>query len=99
MIEAISITLAVAFGSHLGLCDAVAARVKWMGKTIVKIIRCPKCLTFWSVWMTVTIDRMPLTAGVMISLLCSYSSLWLTLLLEILYVKYIEVWQKKINQK
>lgn len=99
MLDAIYITLAVTFGSHLGLCDAIATRIKWMGKTIAKIIRCPKCLTFWSVLIILTIDRMPFVASVMVSLLCSYSSQWLILLLEMLYIKYIEIWQKKINQK
>lgn len=99
MLDAIYITLAVTLGSHLGLCDAIASRMKWMGKTIVKIIRCPKCLIFWLVLTTLTIDRMPFVASVMVSLLCSYTSQWLILLLEMLYIKYIEIWQKKIKQK
>lgn len=97
MDPAITIALAVALASHMGLCSAVASRIKILGPTIVKVIRCPKCLTFWLSALWLIAHGQALLASVMVSLLCSYAVLWITLLLELLYKIYTNIWRKMIN--
>jgi hypothetical protein len=97
--EAIYIALAVALASHMGLCNAVALVLKPLGRTVCKIIRCPKCLAFWLTIIYCLGDSHPLLASVMISLICAYAVQWLILILELIYKFYIKVWQKWISEK
>lgn len=97
--EAIYITLAVALASHMGLCNAVALVLKPLGRTVCKIIRCPKCLAFWLTIIYCLGYSRPLLASVMISLICAYAIQWLILILELIYKFYVKIWQRLISEK
>lgn len=96
---AIYITLAVALASHMGLCNAVASVISPLGRTVCKIIRCPKCLAFWLTIVYCLAYNHPLLASVMISLGCAYAIQWLILILELTYKFYIRLWQRWISEK
>lgn len=97
--EAMWITLAVALASHMGLCDAVALVLKPLGRTVCKIIRCPKCLTFWLTIIYCLVYSHPLLASVITSLGCAYAVQWSILILELIYKLYIKLWQRWVNEK
>lgn len=97
--EAIFITFAVVLASHLGLCEALASVAKPLGRTFRKVIRCPKCLTFWLTAAYQIGNGHAVLASVMISLICAYSVQWIILALEFIYKIYVKLWQKMINDK
>ncbi len=77
---------------HLGLSEAVA-------RIILKIAKCPKCLTFWCVLgAEIAMHSNPLIA-IGLSLMCAYLVSWVGLLLEYLYKLYNELWQRLNDSK
>lgn len=76
---------------HLGLSSAVS-------KIVVKIMCCPKCLTFWSSLLFLMCTGCNIVVAVLLSLCSAYVSNWLTLLLVKLNKEYNELWQKLSNE-
>lgn len=82
--------------SHLGLTDEA-------GRIISKIMRCPKCLTFWTTVVVLVCENgaklsdMPLLIA--ISLLASMASLWFGLALYAMSIKYNDLWQAITTRK
>lgn len=72
---------------HLGLSVAI-------GKILMKVLSCPKCLTFWSTLFLLWIFGCNLFIAVVLSLLSAYIANWFALLLVKLNQKYNELWQK-----
>lgn len=70
-----------------------------MGETIGRILhtdfvllRCTKCLTFWSVLVySLLCVPIPAEASVCIAFLCAYAALWTELLLGKIAMKYEEI--------
>ena len=76
---------------HLGLGDAVAG-------IVAKILRCPKCLSFWSVLLLMIILKAHPIVAVGLSLICSYMSNWFGLVLALLAKTYNSLWEKVNKQ-
>ena len=81
----------VAF-NHLGLVDAVGRVV---GRSL-PVVSCPKCLTFWSVLVYGCVMGLPhgVAAWLALSLLCSWTAIWLDLgmaAVDALYLRAYEI--------
>lgn len=76
---------------HLGLSAAIA-------KILVKVLTCPKCLTFWSSLGLLYIVGCNLLIAVLLSLLSAYASNWFAILLVKLTQYYDKLWQS-VNRK
>ena len=60
----------------------------------LKILNCPKCLTFWSVLVVLLARRHPAIPSVAASFIASYLAMWLTLALDAATVKYNSLYEK-----
>lgn len=102
MLIAIYIMLSIAFANHLGLCEAIAKRVrKWripFSRTVAEIIGCAKCLTFWSTILP-AVSKCGAVVGIMVSLLCAYVVRWVMLVLALIEDKYIEIWNRNAKKR
>lgn len=76
---------------HLGLAEAIVG-------VVVKVSRCPKCLSFWAVLISLIIMRAHIVVAIGLSLICAYLSNWLGLILMLLANIYNDLWER-INQK
>ena len=77
---------------HLGLSEAVA-------RIILKIAKCPKCLTFWCVLGAEIAMHDNILVAIGLSLMSAYLVSWVGLLLEYLYKLYNELWQRLNDSK
>lgn len=85
---ALIVMMAATLAQHLGLSEAVA-------KVVSKILKCPRCLSFWTVlFVLVILDHDPVIA-VGLSILMAYLSIWSGLLLIKLNDLYERLWQKQ----
>lgn len=84
---ALMIMIGATIAQHLGLGEAVA-------RVAHKIARCPKCISFWSVLVILVILNVHPIVALGLSLLCSYLSNWMGLLLMLLANIYNELWEK-----
>ena len=60
----------------------------------LKILNCPKCLTYWTTLIVLLAEKHPLLPSIALSFLASYSAMWLTLALDAATVKYNEIYEK-----
>ena len=60
----------------------------------LKILNCPKCLTFWSALAILLLNRHPVLPAVAVSFIASYLAMWLTLALDAATVKYTSLYEK-----
>lgn len=77
---------------HLGLPDEVAR----MG---MKIARCPKCLSFWSVLVVLLLAGCDIVLAFGLSLLASYASLWYAPLLIGIQRYNERLWQRMLKKE
>lgn len=91
MLIALIVTVVASLAQHLGLSEAIA-------KVFAKVTRCPKCLTFWAVMLTLLLVSAHPIVAITLSMLCSYLSNWLGLLLMWLAKIYNMLWQR-INER
>ena len=88
MIATAFIAMAAALlAQHLGLSDAVA-------QVISKVLKCPKCLGFWTVLVVLIMEGCNIVIAVGLSLVMAYLSIWCGLLLGVLNDLYEMLWQK-----
>lgn len=75
--------------NHLGLISAIEGVIK---RRLV-VVNCPKCLSFWSCmfWLTGSCSLITMLA---VSLLASYSALWLELAEAYLDTLYMKLYEK-----
>lgn len=76
---------------HLGLGEAVM-------RVAIKVSRCPKCLSFWMVLFVLLLHNTKPLIAMGLSLICSYLSNWVGLILMKLAKIYEKIWQK-VNKK
>lgn len=76
---------------HLGFPEAVA-------RIVLKIARCPKCVTFWVVLFASLVMRYDLWLSIGLSFLMAYCSLWVSMLFGLLTHYYNRLW-RKLNEK
>jgi len=60
----------------------------------LKILNCPKCLTFWSALTILLLNRHPILPTVAASFIASYMAMWLTLAYDAATVKYNRLYEK-----
>ena len=77
---------------HLGFPEAVA-------RIVLKVARCPKCVTFWVVLFATLNMEYELWVSIGLSFLMAYCSLWVSLLFGLLTNLYNLLWQKLNNKK
>lgn len=87
MLVALIAMVVAVLAYHLGLSEAIA-------KTVSKIARCPKCLTFWFVLLVLMVVCENTIVAIALSLLCAYLSNWVGLLLMWLNKVYNNVWER-----
>ena len=78
---------------HMGLVDAVL-KFYGMEDKDIPIIRCPKCLTFWSVLLFLVLTRHSVIHSLAMSFLASYVGIWLDLLLGIMDEWYEDIYKR-----
>ena len=76
--------------NHLGLVKAIEDTID----RELRIVNCPKCLTFWSALAYSVITSRNAIASLAISFLASYTALWLELLEGYIDTLYIKVYEK-----
>lgn len=91
LLVALIVTISAILAQHLGLSSAIVG-------VVTKVSRCPKCLSFWSVFVTLVILRAHIIVAIGLSLACAYLSNWLGLLLMFLANIYDDLWGR-INQR
>ena len=84
---ALIVMIASLFAQHLGLTDAVS-------KVLTKILKCPRCLSFWAVLAVLLWLRCNLIIAIGLSILMAYLSVWTGLLLVLASKLYDRLWQK-----
>ena len=80
--------LVATLAHHLGLSEAVA-------KVVSKILKCPRCLTFWIVLFVLFALGCNILIAIGLSLLMAYCSIWTELLLGALNKLYERLWREK----
>jgi hypothetical protein len=86
LLTALIAMLVATLAHHLGLSEAVA-------KVISKILKCPRCLTFWFVLFVLFACGCNILIAIGLSLLMAYCSIWTELLLDALNRLYERIWQ------
>ena len=87
VVTALIVMMTAVVAQHLGLSDAVA-------KVISKILKCPRCLSFWTVLFVLVILGCDLFVAIGLSVLMAYLSIWSGLLLMMLNDLYDRLWQR-----
>lgn len=77
-----------ALSHHLGLSEA-------MSKVISKVLKCPRCLSFWTVLLVLVLHGYNVFFAIGLSLLMAYLAIWSELLLGYLNQLYEKLWQKR----
>lgn len=84
---ALIVMMVAVLAQHLGLSEAIAAVVS-------KVMKCPRCLSFWTVLFVLVILGCDLFIAVGLSILMAYLSIWSGLLLMMLNDLYETLWQR-----
>lgn len=88
--EAAMVTASCVLFISMGLADEVQARVPFR----LRILTCPKCLTFWCVLLSNVFSGTSLVRSVAVSFGFSYLALWASLLLDYLTIQYNRMYEK-----
>lgn len=91
LLVALIVTISAMLAQHLGLAEAIVG-------VVAKVSRCPKCLSFWAVLISLIIMRAHIVVAIGLSLICAYLSNWWGLILMLLANIYNDLWER-INQK
>jgi hypothetical protein len=83
----IAMTMAI-LAHHLGLSEAIS-------KVISKVLKCPRCLSFWTVLFVLALQGYDLLFAIGLSLLMAYLAIWSELLLGLLNQLYEKLWVKR----
>lgn len=92
LVVALIAMVGATLAQHLGLSEAIAGVVS-------KISRCPKCLSFWAVLVTLILLRAHSFVAIGVSLACAYLSNWVGLILMLLANIYNDIWEKVNRRK
>lgn len=84
---AVAVMMGACVAHHLGLSEAIA-------KTVLKIFKCSKCLSFWCVLFSLIVLGYNLFVALLLSILMAYFSHYFNLLLLRLNKLYEWLWQK-----
>ena len=84
---AVAVMVIATTACHLGLPQEVA-------KVLCKIMRCHKCLSFWTSLAVLFLTGCPLLIAVPLSMMSAYLSNWYAVLLVLLNRLYDKLWQR-----
>lgn len=84
---ALIVMVTAVVAQHLGLSDAIA-------KVLGKILRCPRCLSFWTVLFVLTYLGNDVIPAIGLSLAMAYLSEWVAIPLKMLNDIFDYLWQK-----
>lgn len=90
VVIALIVMMTAVMAQHLGLSDAVA-------KVVSKVLKCPRCLSFWTVLFVLVMLGSDLIIAMGLSVLMAYLSIWIGLLLGKLNDLYDKLWRRKEN--
>lgn len=90
VVIALIVMMTAVMAQHLGLSDAVA-------KVVSKVLKCPRCLSFWTVLFVLVMLGCDLIIAMGLSVLMAYLSIWIGLLLGKLNYLYDKLWRRKEN--
>lgn len=90
MMEVVLITVSCVLFIQMGLYDAIRNTLNIQSR----IVSCPRCLTFWSVFLFSVFSKSGFLVSVATSFIASYSALWLALLYDVLAAKYNSIYDK-----
>lgn len=82
---AVAMMAGAALACHMGLTEAVA-------RILLKVAKCPKCCSFWTVLTALVLMGCDLTAAAVLSVIMAYSSHWFGILLHLMNELYDDVW-------
>ena len=84
---ALLVMMCACVAQHLGLSEAIA-------NIILKIAKCPKCMSFWSVLLVLLAADCNIFMVVVLSLPMAYLSHWFNLVLFSFTRLYDRIWQR-----
>ncbi len=84
---AAAVMICACMAHHLGLSEAIA-------RTVLKIAKCSKCLSFWGVLFVLVISDCNIFSALLLSIMMAYLSHYFNLLLLALWKLYEWLWQK-----
>lgn len=87
MKDALMVMVFAVLANHLGLMDAVV-------KVFVQIARCPKCSSFWFSMALLLLMGKDIITALACSIVVSYLSIWIGLILFELNKIYDKIWQR-----
>lgn len=90
----ILVLISASIAVHLELTKAILL-------VLNKVLKCHKCLTFWGTLIALYIAKCPILLAICLSLLNSYMSNWLAIVLVMLVKEYENVWHalSKLKEK
>ena len=84
----------VLISSVLFIGMGLSGEIQRIAGISLKILNCPKCLTFWSALTILLLNRHPVLPSVAASFIASYLAIWLTLAYDAATVKYNRLYEK-----
>lgn len=84
----------LAAGCVLFINMGLAGEIQALFPFRLRILTCPKCLTFWCVLLYNAFNGTPAAETVAVSFGLSYLALWANLLLDILTIQYNRIYEK-----
>lgn len=84
---ALIVMIVAGLAHHLGLSEAIAM-------VVVKVAKCPKCLTFWTTFFILIAVGSSILLTVMLSVVTAYLSYYWGLVLILLNDLYDKLWQR-----
>lgn len=89
---ALTAAIAAILAQHLGLAEELA-------ELVVKVSKCPKCMTFWVTLAALVFSGCDIIAAVALSLIMAYLSFWAGFLLIGLQRLYDILWERTNRNK
>ena len=86
LVIALIVMMVAVLAQHLGLSEAIA-------KVVSKILKCPRCLSFWTVLFALLALGCDAFIAMGLSILMAYLSIWIGLPLGMLNNLYKRLWQ------
>ena len=83
------LTIACVLFIQMGLSHAIQEAVH----VDISIMNCQKCLTYWTVFITLLLHKNSIIVSIAVSFICSYMALWLSLLYDYLATIYNKLYE------
>lgn len=94
-IDILLLVLSCTLANHLGLIEAIEGVIRHK----IPILNCPKCSSFWLVFVFSLSTGHILIASAAVSFLCAYSAVWLELLCGYVDTLYNTLYENLYSKK